>query len=39
MTTEMGKVASLWRYPVRSMQGEELSEGEITQRGLLGPMR
>ena len=28
MTTELGKVASLWRYPVKSMQGEELSEAE-----------
>ena len=36
MKTEMGNVASLWRYPVKSMQGEELSEGEITQHGLLG---
>src|SRR6187549_1982709 len=26
MTAELGKVASLWRYPVKSMQGEELSE-------------
>jgi uncharacterized protein YcbX len=34
--TEAGKVASLWRYPVKSMQGEELSETEITQYGLLG---
>ena len=36
MTAEMGTVASLWRYPVKSMQGEELSEGELTQHGLLG---
>jgi hypothetical protein len=36
MTAELGKVASLWRYPVKSMQGEELSESEITQHGLLG---
>lgn len=36
MASEVGKVASLWRYPVKSMQGEELSEGEITQHGLLG---
>ena len=36
MTAELGKVASLWRYPVKSMQGEELSEGEVTQYGLLG---
>jgi uncharacterized protein YcbX len=34
--TEMGKVACLWRYPVKSMQGEELSEAELTQYGLLG---
>jgi uncharacterized protein YcbX len=36
MTAEMGKVASLWRYPVKSMQGEELSEAEVTPYGLLG---
>jgi uncharacterized protein YcbX len=36
MTTELGKVASLWRYPVKSMQGEELSEVEVTLHGLLG---
>ena len=36
MTAELGKVASLWRYPVKSMQGEELSEAEATQHGLLG---
>jgi uncharacterized protein YcbX len=34
--TEVGKVASLWRYPVKSMQGEELSETELTPHGLLG---
>ena len=33
---EMGTVAALWRYPVKSMQGEEHSEGEVTQYGLLG---
>ena len=36
MTGELGKVASLWRYPVKSMQGEELSEVEVTQHGVLG---
>jgi uncharacterized protein len=36
MPAEMGKVASLWRYPVKSMQGEELSEAELTAYGLLG---
>lgn len=27
---------SLWRYPVKSMSGEELDVGEVTQRGLVG---
>ncbi|MGK3993283.1 MOSC domain-containing protein [Sorangium sp. So ce1024] len=31
-----GTVLSLWRYPVKSMQGEELDEAAITDRGLLG---
>src|SRR5438034_5907465 len=29
-------VASLWRYPVKSMLGEELTTTEVTERGLLG---
>lgn len=32
----MGSVASLWRYPVKSMIGEELDASHITERGLLG---
>jgi uncharacterized protein len=31
-----GLVASLWRYPVKSMAGEELDASEVTPRGLLG---
>lgn len=31
-----GSVTSLWRYPVKSMLGEELSASEVTERGLLG---
>ena len=31
-----GQVASLWRYPVKSMIGEELNTSEITEHGLLG---
>jgi uncharacterized protein YcbX len=31
-----GSVAALWRYPVKSMLGEELNAVEVTQRGLLG---
>lgn len=35
-TATQGSVASLWRYPVKSMLGEELSDAEVTDRGLLG---
>jgi len=31
-----GSVAALWRYPVKSMLGEELNAAELTPRGLLG---
>ena len=31
-----GSVAALWRYPVKSMLGEELPEAEVTERGLAG---
>ena len=36
MAAEMGTVASLWRYPVKSMRGEELSAAELTEYGFLG---
>jgi uncharacterized protein YcbX len=36
MAAEMGTIASLWRYPVKSMRGEELPAGEFTEYGLLG---
>jgi uncharacterized protein YcbX len=29
-------VVALWRYPVKSMMGEELNAAEVTKRGLLG---
>ena len=32
----VGAVVSLWRYPVKSMQGEELNASRVTGRGLLG---
>ena len=37
-TTEgnLRSVVSLWRYPVKSMMGEELNATEVTERGLLG---
>ncbi|ODU01006.1 MAG: hypothetical protein ABS79_02425 [Planctomycetes bacterium SCN 63-9] len=31
-----GRIAEIWRYPVKSMLGERLTEGEITERGLVG---
>ncbi len=34
--TNLGSVVSLWRYPVKSMMGEELNAADVTQRGLLG---
>jgi uncharacterized protein YcbX len=36
VATEAGTVVGLWRYPVKSMMGEELNAAEITERGLLG---
>ncbi|HEY8767351.1 MAG TPA: MOSC N-terminal beta barrel domain-containing protein [Dehalococcoidia bacterium] len=32
----IGSVISLWRYPVKSMMGEELNSAEVTEQGLLG---
>lgn len=32
----VGSVVCLWRYPVKSMMGEELNAAEITERGLVG---
>src|SRR5207248_6123600 len=32
----VGSVVALWRYPVKSMMGEELNAAEVTDRGLLG---
>jgi uncharacterized protein len=37
--TQVGWVVALWRYPVKSMMGEELNSSEITDRGLLGDRR
>jgi uncharacterized protein YcbX len=33
---QLGAVASIWRYPVKSMLGEELNATEVSNRGLLG---
>jgi len=32
----LGSTVSLWRYPVKSMMGEELNASEVTKSGLLG---
>src|SRR5436309_2354916 len=32
----VGSVVSLWRYPVKSMMGEELNRADVTERGLVG---
>jgi len=32
----VGSVAELWRFPVKSMQGEQLREVEVTPRGVVG---
>jgi uncharacterized protein YcbX len=31
-----GKIVAIWRYPVKSMMGEELNATEVTERGLVG---
>ncbi len=33
---DLGSVVSLWRYPVKSMMGEELNTADLTERGLVG---
>ena len=33
---QVGSVASLWRFPVKSMRGEQLEQADLTERGLLG---
>ena len=33
---ELGAVVSLWRYPVKSMMGEELSTAQVKDHGLVG---
>jgi uncharacterized protein YcbX len=34
-----GSVVGLWRYPVKSMMGEELNAAEVTEGGLVGDRR
>ena len=35
-STVVGSVAGIWRFPVKSMRGEQLEQGEFTERGLIG---
>jgi uncharacterized protein len=35
-SSSLGSVVAIWRYPVKSMMGEELNASDITERGLLG---
>jgi uncharacterized protein YcbX len=37
--TVVGRVAALWRYPVKSMAGEELAGAEVSWHGLAGDRR
>jgi hypothetical protein len=37
--TELGRVAALWRYPVKSMAAESLQEVEVSWHGLAGDRR
>ena len=34
--TKIGSVAGIWMFPVKSMKGERVEQGEFTERGLLG---
>src|SRR5262245_18680841 len=36
MMVTVGAVAELWRFPVKSMKGEQLQEVTVTERGVLG---
>ena len=32
----VGSIAGLWRFPVKSMGGEQLDKVDVTERGALG---
>ena len=36
MTDTVGSIVSLWRYPVKSMMGEELRSTDMTEGGIWG---
>jgi uncharacterized protein len=39
MGREVGRVAALWRYPVKSMAGESLERAEVAWQGIVGDRR
>src|SRR5438128_9518019 len=36
ISEDVGSVVALWRFPVKSMAGEQLHDVEVTERGVLG---
>lgn len=36
MTSHLGLISQLWRYPVKSMGGERLESAQVDERGVLG---
>src|SRR5258706_14041789 len=36
ISEDVGSVATLWRFPVKAMGGEQLRDVEVTERGALG---
>ena len=36
ISEDVGSVATLWKFPVKSMAGEQLQDVEVTERGVLG---
>src|SRR5947209_1220550 len=36
MAERVGRIAALWRFPVKSMLGEELDAAEVSSSGLVG---
>lgn len=32
----VGQIGSIWRYPIKSMRGEEIASAKVTEKGLVG---
>ena len=39
ISEDVGSIATLWRFPVKSMGGEQLRDVEVTERGVVGDRR